>query len=104
MRKKGIGPQGLGVKGHNGFWIGSPAKQTKRYGDLAKRMTNFNQATDTLITSRGTNRNVLRAENSMKALAGHKQGKMDRKINDSKTLRDSDGKLQYITQHKKKKK
>lgn len=28
MEKKGIGPQGLGVKGHNGFWIGSPAKQT----------------------------------------------------------------------------
>ena len=102
MRTKGIGPQGLGVKGNNGFWIGSPAKQTKRYSDLAKRMENFNQATDTLITSRGNNLNALRAENSFKAKAGHKKGKMDRRINDSKTLRDSDGKLQYITQHKKK--
>ena len=27
MEKKGIGPQGLGVPGHNGFWIGSPLKQ-----------------------------------------------------------------------------
>ena len=26
MNKKGIGPQGLGLKGNNGFWIGSPAK------------------------------------------------------------------------------
>ena len=34
MRTKGIGPQGLGIKGHNGFWVGdastdginSPAK------------------------------------------------------------------------------
>ena len=22
MNAKGIGPQGLGVKGHNGFWVG----------------------------------------------------------------------------------
>lgn len=36
MRTKGIGPQGLGIKGHNGFWVGdastdginSPAKKT----------------------------------------------------------------------------
>jgi hypothetical protein len=27
MEKKGIGPQGLGVQGHNGFWIGSPLQQ-----------------------------------------------------------------------------
>lgn len=26
MNKKGIGPQGLGLKGNNGFWIGSPSK------------------------------------------------------------------------------
>ena len=26
MRTKGIGPQGLGVKGNNGYSIGSPAK------------------------------------------------------------------------------
>jgi len=24
MKKKGIGPQGLGEKSNNGFWIGSP--------------------------------------------------------------------------------
>ena len=28
MRTKGIGPQGLGFKGNNGYKIGSPAKQT----------------------------------------------------------------------------
>ena len=37
MKMKGIGPQGLGVKGHNGFWVGdaencgcshSPLKKT----------------------------------------------------------------------------
>ena len=25
--KRGIGLQGLGVAGHNGFWVGSPLKQ-----------------------------------------------------------------------------
>ena len=32
MTRKGIGPQGLGVKGHNGFWVGdagSPMKKLK---------------------------------------------------------------------------
>jgi hypothetical protein len=28
MNKNGIGPQGLGKKSHNGFWIGSPAKKS----------------------------------------------------------------------------
>ena len=28
MRTKGIGPQGLGIKGNNGYHIGSLAKQT----------------------------------------------------------------------------
>jgi hypothetical protein len=27
MERKGIGPQGLGGKGNNGFWVGSPAQQ-----------------------------------------------------------------------------
>jgi hypothetical protein len=27
MERKGIGPQGLGSKGNNGFWVGSPAQQ-----------------------------------------------------------------------------
>jgi hypothetical protein len=101
MRTKGIGPQGLGTKGNNGYHIGSPAKQAKRYSNLAKRMENFNQDQDTLITSRGTNRNVLRAENNFKASVGHKKGLMDMKIKDSKTLRGNDGTLQYITQHEK---
>ena len=30
MRTKGIGPQGLGLKGNNGYSIGSPAKQKER--------------------------------------------------------------------------
>ena len=29
MRTKGIGPQGLGIKGNNGYHIGSPAKFKK---------------------------------------------------------------------------
>jgi len=34
MKNKGIGPQGLGVKGNNGYHIGSPAKfkAHKMYG------------------------------------------------------------------------
>ena len=34
MRTKGIGPQGLGLKGNNGYHIGSPAafKNHKMYG------------------------------------------------------------------------
>jgi len=31
MRTKGTGPQGLGVKGNNGYSIGSPAKCWKGY-------------------------------------------------------------------------
>jgi len=43
MRKKGIGPQGLGVKGHNGFWIGSPAKQAaaKREKNTKGRVSKY---------------------------------------------------------------
>ncbi len=38
MERKGIGPQGLGVKTHNGFWIGSgsssnPLKMKDLSGD-----------------------------------------------------------------------
>lgn len=29
MNKNGIGPQGLGNKNHNGFWIGSPASKVE---------------------------------------------------------------------------
>ena len=36
MGRKGIGPQGLGSKGNNGFWVGSPAKQTCWKGYEAK--------------------------------------------------------------------
>ena len=31
MRTKGTGPQGLGVKGNNGYHIGSPAKCGKTH-------------------------------------------------------------------------
>jgi len=31
MRTKGVGPQGLGLKGNNGYSIGSPAKCWKGY-------------------------------------------------------------------------
>lgn len=33
MHTKGIGPQGLGVKGHNGFWVGSPLKEMIKRAD-----------------------------------------------------------------------
>lgn len=41
MNTKGIGPQGLGIKGHNGLWIGdasskSPLKQTVKDGCYKK--------------------------------------------------------------------
>jgi len=29
MGERGIGPQGLGKKGNNGFWVGSPSKKDK---------------------------------------------------------------------------
>ena len=29
MDEKGIGPQGLGKKGNNGFWVGSPSKKAE---------------------------------------------------------------------------
>lgn len=31
MRTKGVGPQGLGLKGNNGYCIGSPARCWKGY-------------------------------------------------------------------------
>lgn len=34
MHTKGIGPQGLGVKGHNGFWVGeSPLREMIKRAD-----------------------------------------------------------------------
>ena len=36
MNKNGIGPQGLGKKGHNGFWIGSPAKKVEEPSNVQK--------------------------------------------------------------------
>jgi hypothetical protein len=54
MNKNGIGPQGLGKKEHNGFWIGSPAKQKKRtYKDATDKFKDFNKATDTVTMRRG---------------------------------------------------
>ena len=54
MNKNGIGPQGLGNKSHNGFWIGSPAKQKKQtYKDATDKFEEFNQTTDTVTMRRG---------------------------------------------------
>ena len=43
MNTKGIGPQGLGIKGHNGFWVGdasnnedSPMKEMIKRKDGSK--------------------------------------------------------------------
>jgi hypothetical protein len=35
MNTKGIGPQGLGVRGHNGFWIGDAGSPMKKLKDLS---------------------------------------------------------------------
>lgn len=51
MRTKGIGPQGLGLKGNNGYEIGSPARdkaakkfdKATRYDDMLGRATNPNR-------------------------------------------------------------
>ena len=41
MRTKGIGPQGLGLKGNNGYKIGSPAKQTTKGLNTAGRKVEY---------------------------------------------------------------
>jgi hypothetical protein len=56
MNKNGIGPQGLGNKRNNGFWIGSPAKQKKQtYKDATDKFKDFNKATDTVTIRKGPN-------------------------------------------------
>lgn len=37
MQRKGIGPQGLGVKGHNGYWFGDASTNSpmKKLNDLS---------------------------------------------------------------------
>ena len=34
---KGIGPQGLGIKGHNGFWIGDASNNKSTMKEMIKR-------------------------------------------------------------------
>lgn len=54
MNKNGIGPQGLGKKSHNGFWIGSPAKQLKsNYSEATNKFKNFDTVNDTVTVRRG---------------------------------------------------
>lgn len=36
MQRKGIGPQGLGVKGHNGYWVGD-ASTTPPFKEMIRR-------------------------------------------------------------------
>ena len=55
MNEKGIGPQGLGKKSHNGFWIGSPAKQKSKYSDATKKFDAFNKVSDTVTVNRSNN-------------------------------------------------
>jgi len=47
MRTKGIGPQGLGLLGNNGYEIGSPAKRTKPHtaGMSAAERKTYNNKT-----------------------------------------------------------
>jgi hypothetical protein len=43
MEKKGIGPQGLGLKGNNGYHIGSPANKNslnKQLNYVTKTISN----------------------------------------------------------------
>jgi len=64
MNKNGIGPQGLGKKEHNGFWIGSPAKQTReaskeKYKEITDKFPKFNSTTDTVTVNKGPNISVV---------------------------------------------
>lgn len=57
MRTKGIGPQGLGIKGNNGYKIGSedsPAKQVskKEYKKMTDKFSEYNQKNDTILSAR----------------------------------------------------
>ena len=36
MGGKGIGPQGLGIKGHNGFWVGDAEDSGRIHSPLMK--------------------------------------------------------------------
>jgi hypothetical protein len=74
MNKNGIGPQGLGNKNHNGFWIGSPAKQKSKYSDATKKFEGFNQAKDTVTINRSNNPAGLMQEidaESMRSFKGN---------------------------------
>lgn len=56
MNKNGIGPQGLGNKNHNGFWIGSPAKKIDPpYKKATSKFPEFNATKDTVTISRSNN-------------------------------------------------
>jgi hypothetical protein len=37
MATKGIGPQGLGIKGHKGLWIGDASNNEKAMKEMIKR-------------------------------------------------------------------
>jgi len=37
MKTIGIGPQGLGVKGHNGFWVGDAGNNESTMKEMIKR-------------------------------------------------------------------
>jgi len=37
MSTKGIGPQGLGVSGHNGFWVGDASNNKSTMKEMIKR-------------------------------------------------------------------
>tara|TARA_R110000868_G_scaffold342356_3_gene603184 strand:+ start:779 stop:1174 length:396 start_codon:yes stop_codon:yes gene_type:complete len=38
MTRKGIGPQGLGVRGHNGFWVGDAGSPIKKLKELSAKI------------------------------------------------------------------
>ena len=102
MNAKGIGPQGLGVKTHNGFWIGSgsasPMKQTdpqKKYKEDTSRFDNFNTKSDTLV--KGTSRDMATSRrmaifNGRNFLTPHK---------DEKVFKESDGSYSTMRVYKK---
>lgn len=103
MNAKGIGPQGLGVKTNNGYWIGSgsggsPMKQTdpqKKYKEATSQFDNFNTKSDTLV--KGTSRDMATSRrmaifNGRNFLTPHK---------DEKVFKESDGSYSTMRVYKK---
>lgn len=88
MNEKGIGPQGLGKKSHNGFWIGSPAKKIDPpYKKVTSKFPEFNAQKDTVTVRSSNNLAGLMQETSDETNASFK-GQQPKQ---TKFTKDADG-------------